>query len=95
MCTRLAERTLRRVEPAFLELAAPDLLTAIRALVAEGTRSVVVIPYLLAPGRHARVDLPMLVDAANDTIDGVTVTLKPLFGEDPAIIDLLAGQLDT
>ncbi len=94
MCRALAERTGRRVEPAFLELCTPDLVTAAGTLAGEGHRTIVVVPYLLAPGRHAREDLPRLVVEANATIDGVEVVLQPIFGEDPAILDLLAAQLD-
>lgn len=94
LASRLAERTGRRVEPAFLELAAPDLPTAVDTLVAEGHRRIVVMPCLLAPGRHAREDLPKLVDAAVGRHPGVAIALAPILGEDPALVELLASRLD-
>lgn len=93
ICRELAARTGRRVEPAFLELAMPDLRETALALWREGWRRAVVVPYLLAPGRHAREDLPALVDAINAELGREMVRLNPIFGEDPALLDVLAGQI--
>lgn len=93
MCAALAGRTGRTVVPAFLELAEPDLPTAVDELVEAGHRRVVVLPYLLAPGRHARRDLPRLVAASSERHPGVDIELREIFGADPAVLDLLAAQL--
>jgi sirohydrochlorin ferrochelatase len=53
-----------RVEPAFLELAAPSHNDAIDRLVAEGHDEIVVVPLLLTEAYHATVDVPAVVDAA-------------------------------
>lgn len=75
---------------AYLELSAPDLATATRALVANGTRVVTILPLFLGVGRHAREDLPRLVAELQAAHPGVHFTLKPAVGEEPRLVHLLA-----
>lgn len=54
------------VRAAHMELAAPSIPEGIAALVAEGATEIVVVPYFLAPGRHASEDVPRIArDAAS------------------------------
>ncbi len=46
------------VEPAFLEIAQPDIKAGFARLVERGARHIIVHPYFLSPGRHTRGDLP-------------------------------------
>ena len=75
---------------AYLELNEPDLPTAADALVAAGARSLVVLPMFLGVGKHAREDMPALVDAVRQRHPDVTVSLAPALGEQPAVLDFLA-----
>lgn len=50
--------------PAFLDLAAPDLLTAARGLAEAGHRRAVVVPLLFTVAFHATVDVPEAVQEA-------------------------------
>jgi sirohydrochlorin cobaltochelatase len=75
---------------AYLELDEPDLATAVAELVDRGATTISVIPMFLGAGRHAREDLPKLVEAARARHDGVEFTLQPAVGEDPRVLDLLA-----
>ena len=50
----------RLVATAHLDLAAPGVAEAVDALVASGSREVVVVPYFLAPGQHGVRDIPVL-----------------------------------
>jgi len=93
VCRSLATRTGRRVEPAFLELSEPTLDAAVATLADEGHRRIVVLPYFLYPGRHLTRDIPALVEAAAATHPATTLTIGPLFGADPAVVDVLAGQV--
>jgi sirohydrochlorin cobaltochelatase len=58
---------LRAVQPgtpvrcAYLELDAPDLPQAAGELAASGARTITIVPMFLGTGRHAREDLPALV----------------------------------
>jgi len=75
---------------AYLELCAPDLAAATHALVNGGAQSITIVPLFLGVGRHAREDLPMLVEAMRTQHPGIAFTLQPAVGEDPRLVQLLA-----
>jgi sirohydrochlorin cobaltochelatase len=66
----------RRVMTAHLSIATPGLPAAIDACVAEGAREIVVMPYFLALGRHAKHDVPRLARAARARHPGVRITVS-------------------
>ncbi len=81
------------VEPAFWSLAEPDLVTALDRCATLGARTVTVIPYFLFAG----VLPDRIVDAAaawEAGHPGTTVTVAPLLGADPAIVDLVWDRYD-
>ena len=78
------------VRCAFLELQAPDLSAAVDELVAGGARSLTIVPMFLGTGRHAREDLPLLVDQVRTRHPAVRFDVQPAVGEDPRLLDLLA-----
>jgi sirohydrochlorin cobaltochelatase len=78
------------VRCAFLELQQPDLATAAAELAGTGAIEVTVVPMFLGAGRHAREDLPVLLDAARLAHPQITFTLQPAVGEDSRLLDLLA-----
>ena len=78
------------VRCAYLELSQPDLATACLELVEAQIINITVIPMFLGVGRHAREDLPLLVDQLRQTHPQVHFELKPAVGEDPRLIQLLA-----
>jgi sirohydrochlorin ferrochelatase len=80
----------RRVAVAHLSLVAPSLPAAIAACVAAGAREIVVVPYFLAPGRHARRDVPALARAARARHRGVRSA--PL-GVHPGIVAATAERV--
>jgi sirohydrochlorin cobaltochelatase len=75
---------------AYLELDQPDLPTAAARLVDAGVVSLAVVPMFLGVGKHAREDLPLLMDQIRREHPGVPVQLAPALGEQPAILDFLA-----
>jgi sirohydrochlorin cobaltochelatase len=75
---------------AFLEAQPPDLGSAVDQLVALGAAGVTVFPLFLGVGRHAREDLPRLVQQARERHPGVAIALAPAAGERPELVDLLA-----
>ena len=77
---------------AFLELAEPDLSRAVAALVAQGARRILVIPYFLTLGIHLRRDLPRIVEDLESIHPGVTIQVtEPLDGH-PALLDIVMAR---
>jgi sirohydrochlorin cobaltochelatase len=88
---RLAQRSpALRVACAYLELNEPDLPAAVDALVAAGAVSLVVLPMFLGVGKHARQDLPALVDQVRQRHPSIELALAPALGEQAAVLDFLA-----
>jgi sirohydrochlorin cobaltochelatase len=78
------------VRCAYLELSQPDLATACLELVEARTTCIVVVPMFLGVGRHAREDLPLLVEQLRARHPQVAFELKPAVGEDARLVQLLA-----
>ncbi len=75
---------------AFLELMQPDLSAAAIELAQAGAQRIVVVPLFLGTGGHLRRDLPQIIEQAREAA-GVELTAVAAAGEDPAILDALAG----
>jgi sirohydrochlorin ferrochelatase len=84
---------------AHLDFTAPSVGDALRSLVADGVREVVVVPLLFAPGYHLRVDLPAAiaeVRAGHPSLDvAVAAPLgsMPGPGEPDRLLDALEARL--
>ena len=89
----LAAETGATVVPAYLELADPSIPDAIVGAVDAGASRIVVLPLFLYPGRHVQRDIPELVAEAQERRPGATVELLEPFGADPALVEVLAGQV--
>jgi sirohydrochlorin cobaltochelatase len=86
--TTLAPQT--HVVCAYLELSTPDLATAAQTLIDRGVQAITIVPLFLGVGRHAREDLPVLMEALRAQHPCVAFLLRPAVGEDPRLITLLA-----
>lgn len=75
---------------AYLELSTPHFAAAVDDLVAAGAGRITVLPLFFGLGRHAREDLPHLLDAARQRHPQVALLALPAAGEHPAVLDLLA-----
>ena len=80
------------VECAYLELSSPDLATACARLLHRGIHCISILPLFLGVGKHAREDLPLLVDALRKQYPATEFVLQPAVGEDKRLISLLAGM---
>jgi sirohydrochlorin cobaltochelatase len=78
------------VSCAYLELSTPDLPTAISELVVQGASEIAVLPMFLGVGKHAREDLPQLVETLRLRFPSVQLHLRPAVGEDVRLVKLLA-----
>lgn len=75
---------------AYLELQPPDVRAAAAELVGLGATRISLVPVFLGTGKHARADLPRLLDLLRSEHPGLEFELRPPVGEDPRVLDLLA-----
>ncbi|MFM8590180.1 MAG: sirohydrochlorin chelatase [Limnohabitans sp.] len=78
------------VRCAYLELTEPDLPSTVQALAAEGVGHIRIVPMFLGVGRHAREDLPALVQALQTSHPQLQLELLSPVGEQQAIQLLMA-----
>ena len=78
------------VSCAYLELCEPTLPDAAKDFVTSGCRHLRIFPLFLGVGKHAREDLPMLVEKIRASHPDVSVELMATAGENPALIALMA-----
>jgi len=78
------------VRCAYLELCLPSLPDAAIDLIASGARRVKIFPLFLGVGKHAREDLPLLVDGIRAAHPDLIVELLPTAGESDKLISLMA-----
>lgn len=78
------------VRCAYLELSVPDLNTVCAELITAGAQQIAILPMFLGVGRHAREDLPQLLEQLRGKYPSVQFDLKAAVGEDPRLVRLLA-----
>ena len=78
------------VRCAYLELCTPSLPDAAADLIANGARQVRIFPLFFGVGKHAREDLPLLIDQIKAAHPGVVIELLPAAGEYPQLTALMA-----
>ena len=77
------------VHYAHMELATPTLPEGIDACVADGATDVIVLPYMLSPGRHATEDIPRMAAEAAAKHPAVTVRVSAPLGIHPLLAELV------
>ena len=78
------------VRCAYLEICTPTLAEAASELVAAGAQTLRVFPMFLGVGKHAREDLPLLIEAIGAAHPQVGIELLPAAGEFEQMTQLLA-----
>ncbi|GAB3189163.1 sirohydrochlorin chelatase [Hydrogenophaga aquatica] len=78
------------VSCAYLELCEPSLPEAAATLVSLGTTDVRVLPLFFGMGKHAREDLPQLMEDLRAAHPSTSFRLLPAAGEHPRLTALLA-----
>ena len=78
------------VRCAFLELDSPDLPTVTAELARSGVGAIRLLPMFLGAGRHAREDLPRLVEQCRQSHPTAHIELQPAIGENARLLDLIA-----
>ncbi len=83
------------VEPAFMELAQPDIPSGIRALVEKGCRDIFAYSFFLVRGHHYTNDLPRIIEnSIKEYNNSVEVTLNEPMGTNPKLVDLIEEELE-
>lgn len=88
-------RRIQQVSPhtevvcAYLELCPPNLPTAALEMITKGVQHIRIVPLFLGIGKHAREDLPRLLDALREQHTGTKFELSPAVGEHPLLLDTL------
>ncbi|MEN2432035.1 CbiX/SirB N-terminal domain-containing protein [Comamonas sp. F1-6] len=75
---------------AYLDACAPDLPAATQTLIAQGVKHLIVLPLFLGTGKHAREDIPRLLDELRRQHPGCRFDLQTAAGENPRVTSLLA-----
>ena len=78
------------VRCAYLELCAPSLFEAATDLIATGACQIRVFPIFFGVGKHAREDLPLLIEEIRSAHPDVAVELLPAAGEYAQLTALMA-----
>lgn len=78
------------VRCAYLEICAPSLPEAATDLIAAGARQIRVFPIFFGLGKHAREDLPRLVEQIRTEHPDVVIELLPTAGEYEQLMRLMA-----
>ena len=76
---------------AYLELTQPSLPDLASELIASGANNIRILPMFLGVGRHAREDLPVLIDALRVGYPQVQFDVLSAVGENEAVLDLMAS----
>ena len=80
-----------QVACAYLELTEPDLSTTVVRLIQTGITVIRIVPMFLGVGRHAREDLPLLLQDLITQYPGVKFELRNAIGEEPELTRAMAA----
>lgn len=82
----------RVVEIAHMDVSRPSIADGVAACAARGAESVVVHPFFLAPGVHARRDVPRLAREAGRA-HGVRIRVTRPLGVHEALVDVILERI--
>ena len=85
----------RFVEGAFLSLAKPTIPEAIECCVRQGSEQIFVIPLLFFPGRHAKEDIPRIIQEAKNKYPEIDFHYASPLSENPEALTLLEERMKT
>ncbi len=77
------------VEPAFLELADPDIVQGFEACVAQGAEDIVALPYFLSAGRHVVEDIPQDLEKAHQRHPQIRLTVQAHLGQSESMPEMV------
>lgn len=72
-----------------MEMATPTITEGFSTCVKQGAKHVIVMPFFLAPGKHATDDIPRMIQEAAEQFDGVTWRIADVLGADGKMVDMV------
>ena len=82
---------------AFVEMGSPTVDEAVTRAIAEGARTVRLLPLVMAVGRHVRPDIPASVDSLRAAHPDCTIEILPCLGENEhfwaALAEIVRAQM--
>jgi len=81
------------VEPCFMELAQPDMPSAIEKLIARGCNHIFGYALFLVPGKHLQHDIPEIIETTLAGHPGVTYEITEPMMEDPALLTMIQQRI--
>lgn len=88
-----SEKWAAQVEPGFLELVEPDILTAASRCVRPGITEIVMLPFFLSAGVHVRQDLAQIRDQLQSKQREIRYLLAEPLGRHPLLLAALEDRL--
>jgi len=88
-----ADARFASVRCAYLELAEPDIPTAIEHAITAGANELHLVPYFLSAGRHVAHDIPEIVAQKRRQHPGVHIHLDEHLGSAPGMAQLVLDLL--
>lgn len=82
------------VESAFLEMVSPTIIEGGLCCVEQGAEEVILLPYFLSAGVHARQDLQDYRDKLEQRCPGVSFVVGKPLGRHPALLDIVAERAE-
>ncbi|HKW37033.1 MAG TPA: CbiX/SirB N-terminal domain-containing protein [Burkholderiales bacterium] len=78
-----------RVELAYLELMEPSIGLAAQLLVAEGAKTITIVPLFLGQGKHLKRDLPGTIADLGRIHAGVMFRATAALGDEPEVLSAI------
>ena len=80
-----------QVACAYLELCEPDLATVAADMIHHGVKHIRVLPMFFGVGKHAREDLPVLMQQLQSTHPNVQFVCEQAVGQHPVLVQAIAA----
>lgn len=88
----LSQTAFASISCGFLELAEPSIPDALRHIIDQGAKFIVVMPYFLSAGRHVSEDIPAEIAPVTAEHPDVKIVIADYLGAADGICKLLLSQ---
>ncbi len=82
-----------KIQPAYLQLAKPELGESLERLIKADCRRIIIIPFFLFVGNHVSRDIPEVIEQEKKKYPDVRFIYTRNLGEDTRIADIVADKI--